>query len=702
MKKFLSLLLSLLLLNCLSACFGKVATPTKVATITASPSPTTVPPAHLDGDKAQETLTQAEQAILTAYKDDQETPLSQYPYYYRAAWYAAWNALLDFPDDPRAEIWKWKMAYYSAMGGGKELAFNTYVGLITQALNEKKVTVSELPSWFQSGEIEQNFYTPQFTLEIQPVNIPGNELAYLIQLGELEDIDTPGSACFLVTQNAQTAAVFPVFNGFADNGYFPMLRNPTYCSLVDFTNDGLDEIIINNWYGGHAGTTTIRILDISSLPPKTLPFTPSQENQISVWNGNQKEQTVVNGKTQLPVFQQIGQCDSYLTRYFEWNGTWFEVQKVELSREGVDTDFQYCVSSAVWLAHEMDTPLNIQLLEQITKFYKPPTENDKNVLDEIKIRKGLAYLFSDQPNEARLAIQDVVQNPIAQNGIWVEPARNFLKIYQTPDTLYRACFALDACDPSRAGMMEGQDSCLPVNPCLEEGLEMILTRLVESKSLDQVTNDLKKAGVEITSEGWFDLDTDEQDELWFVSKLPGTQGYLNLWIASGYPNGVYIFDAGAFQNTIPDFKIEQITPYRTWFELDDDNMYVWSRDQITDIPTFESQTDRDDVNYDIVSSDLETIEQLQNQLYTNTDVTTAYAEMLKIAERYDVCPYEISGSFETDYDGLCGDYYYTLGFAAELAGDKETSKRMYEKVLTSYPDHPVALLASQKLVQAEQ
>lgn len=109
-----------------------ISTPTEIKDVSAYHlSPQTA-------DKAQETLTQAEQVILNVYNQQIEMPLSQYTAYYQVAQYAALDALLHFPDDKRAETWRWKMAYYAAMGGDGHLATNIYSELITQALNEKR------------------------------------------------------------------------------------------------------------------------------------------------------------------------------------------------------------------------------------------------------------------------------------------------------------------------------------------------------------------------------------------------------------------------------------------------------------------------------------------------------------------------------------------------------------------------------------
>ena len=147
------------LLFMLSACLTEQNSQT--SNFTPIPTNTSTPRKYYSAphtaEEAQAILSKAEAAILE--DTDLEMPLSQYSLLYRAAFYAAWNAHLYFPEDSRAKMWEWKMAYYAAMGGDSDVAARIYIQKITRALNEGKVPINKLPSWFQSGELRREYIT---------------------------------------------------------------------------------------------------------------------------------------------------------------------------------------------------------------------------------------------------------------------------------------------------------------------------------------------------------------------------------------------------------------------------------------------------------------------------------------------------------------------------------------------------------------
>ena len=653
-------------------------------------------------DKAQEILIRAERAILDAY-NHLETPLSQYTPYYQAAEYSALDALLHFPNDKRAETWRWKMAYYAALGGDGDLATNIYSELITQALNDKKkMSAANLPSWFQSGELESQFYTPIFKLEMQPVKLSTKDIAYLVQLGELEGTDTPGSICLLLIEKEQKYATFLLYNGFPSDGYFPTLRNPTDCKLKDLTNDGIDEVIADNWYGGHVGTTTIQVFDLSSLPPKVMPFNSSKDEKLTIWNGGITGYPDSGGKAQIQTDQPIGQCDSYITRDYQWTGKWFDSKNATFVK-GSDNNFlEYCGSQIAYISNELNTQNAVQILDQVLQTYTPASDHDREILEELRIQKGLLYIFNGEQDKARSVLQETVQSPIVKNGLWVKPVQDFLATYNGKSNLYQACSALTACDPYSAESIGGPNppACVNIHPCdTTQTINFIVTNDFASKPLNQLINNLRNAGVEIASEGWIDMDSDGKNELWFTVMPPEGNDF-QFWIASGYPKGIKTFNLDNTPSPQPDFDfIKTLSNSKhTLIDFRDGKILDWMRDPITEEPVLGWLYET--IEEEKLKPDIENFRQWQYELYKGNNPKDIYEKMLDMKYRYGSCPFEIRdeyNSITTYYD--CTAYYYTIGLAAELSGEEDSAVEMYYTILKLYSNRPLALLAQSKLDQ---
>lgn len=688
----------------LSACLTQQSP--KTPTFTPHPTETSIPKRYYfaphTADEAQAILSKAEAAILE--DTDLEMPLSQYSLLYRAAFYAAWNAHLYFPEDSRVKMWEWKMAYYAAMGGDSEVAARIYIQKITRALNEDKVPINKLSSWFQSGELRREYITPHFEFEIQPVNIPNNEGIYLIQLGVQGGIDIPGAMCLLIANNKNQAETFLVYDGFAESGFFPTLRNPSYCTLEDATGDGTDEIITHNWYGGHVGTSTLKIIDLSTLPPKALLFGAEKKDQVSAWNGLTEEFKNKNGKIQIPVREKLGQCDIYLTRYFEWNGSWFENKNVSLSlMEGGLTALKDCYYYIRYYSDQFTTSEAAQILDEVINTYSPGSESEKDILEEFRVKKALTYLLAGNSTKAIELFEEIINKPIKENGIWVEPVKRFLQVYQEPSDLYRACIALTVHDLNRPVMVDNPKGITHavINLCHSQALELTISKEVQFQSLKNLTSRLRGDGVKISSEGWLDLDQDGKEELWLITEPP-TQLYYQLWIVSDYPNKIKIFDGGTYPT--PKFRpnIQQLSSGRFLVEVGQPRKLIWSRDQKTNEPSLTSlnewQDPNDTTDYSAITEDLKIFKEKQEQFYMNDNFKASYEAFLEIANRYETCPFLLflppAGSF---YEYECGNYYYAIGFSAELAGDNKFAQKMYAKLIEEYPDNPMALLAKEKI-----
>jgi hypothetical protein len=652
-------------------------------------------------DEAQEILSKAEAAILEDF--NLEMPLSQYSLLYRAAFYAARNAYLYFPEDQRAKMWEWKMAYYAAMGGDNDFAAHIYTQKITRALNEDNVPVNNLPSWFQSGEVNTEYITPHFDLELQPVNIPNYDQSYLVQLGVQGGVDIPGVMCLLLSKHKEQFEVFLVYNGFPENGFFPTLRHPSYCITEDTTGDGIDEVIADNWSGGHVGTSSLQISDISTLPPKQLTFGAENKEILSVWNGSAEEFINKDEKIQIPIREKFGQCDIYLRRYYEWDGNRFEAVNVSLSLiQGGITDLEDCYYYIPYSLDEFTASEAAQILDEAVKIYSPGSDSEKDILEEFRVKKALVYLFAGETSKAIEVFEEIANKPLKEGGIWVEPVKNFLKTYQKPSDLYRACVALTAHDLNRPVMFENKNNITHavINLCHLQALEITMSKAAQSQSIENFNSYLDSNGVKIASKDWLDIDQDGKDELWFMTEPP-TQLYYQLWFVSDYPHGIKILDGGTYPT--PQFRpnIQQLTANRFLIEVGQPRKLIWLIDQSTKEPFLNSLNEWQDPNditdYSAIVEDLKKFAVLQEQIYVSKSFEVSYKKMLEIVNRYDTCPHQLLSPATNFYKYECGDYYYTIGFAAELAGDNNFAQKMYAKIIELYPNNPMVLLAKEKI-----
>jgi hypothetical protein len=644
-------------------------------------TPTTSP-----ADNAHKVLTQAELAILEAYEDI-ELGISKYVSYYRAAQYAAWEALLHFPNDPRVEIWRWKLAYYAALSGDTDLATTIYSGLIEQSLNEREITLQELPSWFQSGELEETLGTPSFSLNIQTNKSQNEAESSIIEISPYSFTTSAGS-CFLVRKENQQYFVYVIHSGFS--GVAISARNYTNCAFEDLTGDNSNEVVVEDWIGVHTGWASIQVFDISSLPPKALPF-KSLTGVEYFGRGNSTNVSFSDGKWKIQILDKIGQLDTYIARNLEWNGKWFETKSAEISNP------VSCTPSLVYYAQQvLDTQFTIEIIDQALNTIIPESDADIQCLAELQIEKGLLYLFANQPDEARDVFANIVKNPISLDNIWVEPVSDFLDAYQNPSDIYKACSVLTACDPNRANLTESEDTCLPINFCYREAFDRILTHLIPTIELDSLIPGLESAGIDIASNGLVDLDNDGSDELWFAVSPPSKR-WFDIWIASGYPEGVQVFRLTSIQNEYPEFEIEIKSSNQTIIELNKFVKYMWSRDPNTNVPLLETISEWANENYAVINVDLERYKKLRQSLFVTDKISNISVELLEIYNKYDTCPFAILLTVDGENIYECGNYYYTIGLAADMSNNEAMATEIFTKLLELYSNHPMEILAESKL-----
>ncbi|RPI93849.1 MAG: hypothetical protein EHM40_08555 [Chloroflexi bacterium] len=654
-------------------CYVVAFTALFLITCQAQPTPTaTEPPVDPRADEAQEIISNVEKAVPDIVRGTDNS-------YYRAVEYAARDALMHFPDDPRAESWKWKLAYYAILAGDTQLGNDTYIDLINTALNSGQVNIESLPSWFHPGELTEADGMIPFVLKVDNIMTGGDEKKYLITVSSF-----PGGSCFLVVQSFREYSTFLIYDGFPEGGFSIFSYDSLGCTLKDLTSDGNDEVVLENYKGGHVGSSYLRVMDISVVPMKKLPFASQNGENVFVQYALIKDFPISSGKILMRTVDYAQNCRVSLEKIFKWNGNEFVPVDMVFQADTQYAPLKECLFWAISYARWVDLDNGVKIIDQAIRQYGPVAvdEHDREKLDEVRIDKALLYLFANHPKGMRAAFEDMIQNPSQENGIWIEPIKSFLNTYKTPSDIYRACSKLVAC------VSHDSQSCSYQAPCARRAFEHLVENQFKSVPLSSLVENLRSAGVDIISTGWLDLDYDGKDELWLVIAPPDKMenSTNELWIASGYPHGISIFsDTPGLQGEVPDFQVEMITSGEQFVKYSEYWAFLWSRDDVTNEPVFRATIFPKQEYYN-ETMDAARIVELRHKLQGGAEPYELYVEYMNLKKRYDANP-----SLE------CVICYFDFGHIAELVGDQKTAATMYSKLIEHFPNHPLAILARSKL-----
>lgn len=667
----------------------------------ASSNPDDYQLASWTADEADEIITKMEEEVL-GFWDAELEPWERFPPY-AVVWYAAGDALTQFPDDPRQETWRWKMAYYMALAGEGYEATEIYTDLIMDALNQEGIRPQDLPGWFQSGELFPHYITPLFALEIEPITVPGSGAGYLLNIGELTDIDTPGSSCVLLVENDGLYTTHIVHSGFPGNGFWIGLRNPGSCYAKDVTDDGIDEIIVDQWSGGHVGTRYVHIFDITSIPPKSMPFSPAQEDYLAVWNSSIRGYPQLDGKTQIQISKGFASCTESVLINFQWNGAWFEVSHGEI--EFWETPYQdeyttfTCAGNIQQFASELNHQDAFWIYDGAYTAYLQNEMNSIEMLDEFRVLMGLTSAYQGDYEMTRSIFRAIKDAPTTVGSIWIEPSQEFLQAFQSPTDLYQACSLLEACVPYYAGYVADKE-CVDIRLCDDQKVvEALISNVYSTYPLEQIPGSLRLAGVDIRAEGRYDFDGDAKDELWFSVLPPGKTTY-QFWIVAEYDQGLKpLMALEELPSEITETALIEGTPFDVFEDIDFTYMQTFElvRHPLTGEPFVAV---REVMEPTPMMQDLELFLSLRKSLFTGSDPEPIYEQLLAIENKFSHCPFEKEdeeGRTRSIYN--CAAFDYTLAFTAELADKEKEAVERYFNVLYKYPYSPFALLAEGKLVR---
>ena len=683
------------------------ASPAPTSTATRAILPTLVPKTPAGGpdayqlapwtpNQADELIARMEQAVLERNFGPYEGP--NLPY--RAVWYAVWDALAHFPDDPRADHWRWKLPYYMAWAGEGDEATWIYTDRMLRVLNGDGLAAEDLPTWFQSGEPTETYLTQHFDLQVSPIEVPARRAGQLIAIGNLDDIDTPGGTCLLAAQDGDRYAIYPLRNGFPDFGFFITMRHPISCFARDVTDDGIAEIIIDQYSGGHVGWTDITVLDIERLPPEVMPFNPQRDRSLAKFNGLIVDYPNTRGRTQLQVGEQLGFCEEYGLTNYQWNGEWFEVAS---GRVDIPENFyprgDDALASCLFRIADYARPLSPQdaatIFDQGFAAYSESVENNLEMLEEFRILKGLHYAYAGDLEAARAAFDEIARSPTVTDSVWVQPALDFLSTFDAPADLYRACGTVNILAPYYA-QYSAEGSVPQITPCkYDAALRATVANAFSAAPLAQITDELRTAGVSIPAEGWFDFDDDGREERWFGVIQPD-EVEPELWIAAETNRGkVVAIPVGqvSMENVVLTHVAGETSGGVT--DLGNGQTIELVHHPLTDEPFVIVR--RPETREPILDT-VDQFRELRQRLINGSAAAPIYAQLLAIGQSSSNCPLQVedaAGTVIADYD--CAAYYYTLALAAELSGRGREAVGYFYTVWSKYPLSSFALMARIRL-----
>jgi hypothetical protein len=649
--------------------------------------------AALTADQADEMIVRMEQLIPPLEDNDQFFGSDIVPYY-RAVWYAAWNALAHFPNDPRAEAWRWKSAHYMGLSGEGVEASKQYAALLTATLNSGQITLDDLPERVKLGNIRDSLLLPAFGLQFEPISVPDMDKSYIVTIGNLLHADNHIAACFLVTQKAGTYSTYLIQQGFTNYGYSIMSRDSLDCTPRDLTDDGIDEIIVGRYQGGHAGSSTSQVFDLTSLPPQAMLFASGHGEKTDSMPDLIQESPKTGGKTQAHFEVPMGDlnCGNYVVEDYQWNGKWFELRQRNFKLVEPDRSMDRCTEWVGYYADQLPTKDAAVFLDQVINAYKPLIGTDTDLLEEFRIQKGLDLVYDGDQTGARAMLAEIVEAPFAKDSRWVEPVKNFLQTYQQPADLYRACALLTVCPTYRDA--SGPSGCMDMCDSAYT-LKTLLSTQYASIPLDKLSPTMKGIGVSLAAQGWYDFNQDQKPELWFTVSKPFDPP--DLWIAVETNTGNTAFEIGYYEpdTSAPTFKIEKTSTGQTLVDYGD---YDGNKVELTVDPVSgNAQINQVIPSENAIKQDLLKFKELRAMLFAGSTPAPIYQQLVDLDRKYPNCPFGIEPTWDTAQFYDCASFYYTLAFSAELSGKADEAVKRYHSVWGVFPESPFATLARLKL-----
>lgn len=567
------------------------------------------------------------------------------------------EALLRFPEAPQAESWRWALAYNLARTNSPE-AGEQYAALITRALNSQRVSKESLTSWFAENERRMLFNL----ISLDPPK--GYTSSSLIE------ITSSGGAYLWLLEDSQGYEAQPLVS------HFDFTNQISSGSVTgDLTGDSLPEAaIFFSFIPDEYSFEAPWVFSLSSYPSQLLEF--QQTVPFNFETPSQTEWYIVDDSTGAQNLQFVGSafpaCPVRMTRSYTWNGSTFELVEEHFTVQPIPDLLAHCErmiahSAAVW------EPEVTRLLLRILLPDWPPAQDvngrpyPEDARDEMGFRLGIFSALAGDREAAVGYLNEIRLSPTPEESRWVEPASNFLDVYQTQADLYRACLTTDLCD-------------------LRTAQERV-TALIPAEDYGRIAVHYQNFGIPLRSSGYFDFEKDGQQDRWLVIQpRPGQK--LEYWILVRSPAGV---------NALFVEQVDSSQPIPRFSEPGEDIPVVQIRQHegfvVDRTAAGEPFLRWVPVRFTPTPFTLDGLNQNWEALLSGEDPQAVLRNLESVHDnpRFNCFSYNI-----------CDRFYYTLGLAYELAGQDRKAIDTYIHLWWEYSASPLTHLARLKVQPVRQ
>ena len=563
------------------------------------------------------------------------------------------EALLQYPKNPLATNWRWRLNSHLTKIGDKRASI-LYATLITQALNNQGIALDNLPEWVNEQD-------PQLTLDIQPINPIEQNL-----VNKILELQNDGGSLFLwYVDTGETIRVYAL-NEEID------YQNPYPSNIFwgDINQDTTDDLIIFTPGSETRQLYYPKVFDLTQNPPKELLFNPIASFDIGLeneykWAAIRNEQGYYDLRMTSTVYPP---CLLNITHTYRWSERWIERVSEDYQVQPISQLLGYCEllvdqASATW-----GLTSAIQIMEQLLPIWPPESTGEKTYpLDEVdkwRYKLGVYHRLTENLGAARAYFNEIIQTPAVPGSRWMMPAQAFMDDLGTPIGFYKVCVKSDFCDPKLA-----------------------FQQWVASLSLEESQNALyflANGGVSIRYTSRFDFEGDGSPERWFTFRHRAIDR-LEFWILSTTPEGVQAL----FVDTV-----ESNQPNLIRYTDKDGQSYVWIGSQqsfrlVRNLSPLGTTIELLPPSYYYAELTNQITEDAMNGLLAGFQPKIIFNKLLEHRD---------SEFFTCLNKEECARFYYALGLAAEFSGEEEIAIDSYLKIWWDSYESPFSTIARLKLV----
>jgi len=571
------------------------------------------------------------------------------------------ESLIHFPEADQSTGWRWQLAYNLARMGDAG-AGNLYAELISAALTQGEVELSELYIWFQERE-------PRLSLFMAATQPPQGFLS-----SHLVEIHGPGSAFIWLVETPGAYQAYSLIS------HFDFINQPQagwiLAELNQTVQDG-DELAV--YFSNNKGDYLLaapQVFNLDKIPAVEMPFYPAGKLfDIGMEFSNRWAVVQSTGDRNDLAFQ--GQvfptCPLKISLLYRWNGTFFELLTERYEVAEKPENLASCEILAEHAAKFWGPKAAISVMEPLLPSWPPVLDLNGqpyplDAYDEWRYRLGVYYALLGETDKSIGWMKENIYSPSLPLSSWIEPSQDFLEIYQTNEDLYPACVSVDFCDANLA--VKKLASSLQTSP--------------------ELLSDLWDLGVNTHASGYFDFELDGQTERWFTVRHRPLES-LQFWILGQFTQGVEALFTGEVDASPPQMYIldqayvsEESVQWSPVTFLD--NYLAFSMQRIPG--SLQPYLLNISLRQEYPDKFQEQVDDAEADLFAGVTPGEIFTRLVELQEYPGLL---------CQNDWSCDHYFYLRGLTAELDGNKQAAIEAYHRVWLDYSKSPFTTMARLKL-----